>query len=205
MATQGIESVKIALIDKTTNEVLTGLKGIFNDASDTKGLFTIDETTSYGVVSLNLTGLAGSFTDIYGSNKIVHIAQGKASPQAVLTVNALPNAIHARILGRDSDGKGGFALGQKSNTYLAILAESRESFDDVPVYTSLYKVIAQETASNMQTNNAAENRAQDAITFKALERGDDGFGKFYYAGETDFDKVTMEADVFKTATPAPAK
>lgn len=200
IATQGIKSVKIALIDKVTNKVLTGKAGINNSDSDTTGLFTIDETTSYGVVSLNLTGLGGSFTDIYGSNKIVHIAQGKASPQAVLTVNAIPNGVLARILGRDADGKGGFGLGQKTDAYVALLAESQESFDDVPVYTSLYKVIGQQTTSNMQTNNAAENRAQDAITFKAIERGNDGFGKFYYAGEPGFDVDAMTKDVFQLAS-----
>lgn len=193
----GIKSVKIAVIDKKTNKVVTGENGINGVDSDTTGIFTVDESTSYGVASLNLTNLAGSLTDIYGSNKIVYVAQGKAAPQAVLTVNQLPNLVKARILGQASDGKGGFELGGKSDTYVALLAESAESFDeDKPVYVGFYKVVGQEASANMQTNNAAENRTQDAITFRAVERGDDGFGKFFYSDVEGFDEDAMEKDVF---------
>lgn len=198
MSTLGISNVKLAIIDRKTHKVISGLKGINGTADDTKGIFTADESTSYGIASLNLTNLAGSLTDIYGSNKIVWVAQGKAAPQAVLTVNSLPNDVKARILGRDKDAAtGGYTLGGKSDVTLALLAESAEAFDeDKPVYTALYKVIGQEATANMQTNNAAENRTQDAITFKAMERGADGFGKFFFADDADFDEAKMEADVF---------
>lgn len=197
MSTMGIANVKLALIDKKTNKILTGVNGINGGVEDLTGIFTVDETTSYGVASLNLTNLAGTLTDIYGSNKIVYVAQGKAAPQAVLTVNALPTEVKARILGQKPDGKGGFELGGKSDAYVALLAESAESFDeDKPVYVGFYKVIGQEASANMQTNNAAENRTQDAITFRAIERGGDGFGKFFYSDTKGFDKDAMEKDVF---------
>lgn len=200
IATMGIANVKLALIDKKTNKVITGADGINGTAEDTTGIFTVDESTSYGVASLNLTNLAGTLTDIYGSNKIVHVAQGKAAPQAVLTVNALPNEVHAKILGQTPDGKGGFELGGKSDAYVALLAESAESFDeDKPVYVGFYKVVGQEASANMQTNNAAENRTQDAITFRAIERGNDGFGKFFYSDAEAFDEDAMVKDVFLTA------
>jgi len=197
MSTMGIANVKLALIDKKTNKILTGVNGINGGVEDLTGIFTVDETTSYGVASLNLTNLAGTLTDIYGSNKIVYVAQGKAAPQAVLTVNALPTEVKARILGQKPDGKGGFALGGKSNAYVALLAESAESFDeDKPVYVGFYKMVGQEASANMQTNNAAENRTQDAITFRAVERGNDGFGKFFYSDAKGFDKAATEKDVF---------
>lgn len=201
LATLGIKNVKLALIDKKTNKVLVGADGITGEADDTTGIFTVDENTSYGVASLNLTNLAGSLTDIYGSNKIVYVAQGKAAPQAVLTVNQLPNEIKARVLGQTADGKGGFELGGTSDAYVALLAESAESFDeDKPVYVGLYKVVGQEASANMQTNNAAENRTQDAITFRAVERGADGFGKFFYSDVEGFDEEAMTKDVFLPAS-----
>lgn len=193
----GIANVKLALIDKKTNQIIKGVNGITGSESDSTGIFTADEKTSYGVASLNLTNLAGTLTDIYGSNKIVYVAQGKAAPQAVLTVNALPTEVKARILGQKSDSKGGYALGGKSDAYVALLAESAESFDeDKPVYVGFYKMVGQEASANMQTNNAAENRTQDAITFRAIERGADGFGKFFYSDAKGFDKSAMEKDVF---------
>lgn len=197
ISTMGIANVKLALIDKKTNKILTGVNGINGSADDLTGIFTADENTSYGIASLNLTNLAGTLTNIYGSNKIVYVAQGKAAPQAVLTVNALPTEVKARILGQKPDGKGGFALGGKSNAYVALLAESAESFDeDKPVYVGFYKMVGQEASANMQTNNAAENRTQDAITFRGLERGGDGFGKFFYSDAKGFDEAAMEKDVF---------
>lgn len=193
----GIANVKLALIDKKTNQIIKGINGINANEGDLTGIFIADETTSYGVASLNLTNLAGTLTDIYGSNKIVYVAQGKAAPQAVLTVNSLPTEVKAKMLGQAPDGKGGFELGGKSDAYVALLAESAESFDeDKPVYVGFYKVIGQEASANMQTNNAAENRTQDAITFRAIERGGDGFGKFFYSDAKGFDKDAMEKDVF---------
>lgn len=197
MSTMGIANVKLALIDKKTNQIIKGINGINANEGDLTGIFIADETTSYGVASLNLTNLAGTLTDIYGSNKIVYVAQGKAAPQAVLTVNSLPTEVKAKMLGQAPDGKGGFELGGKSDAYVALLAESAESFDeDKPVYVGFYKVIGQEASANMQTNNAAENRTQDAITFRAIERGGDGFGKFFYSDAKGFDKDAMEKDVF---------
>lgn len=200
MATLGIKSVKLALIDPKEHTVLTGVDGINGVAGDTTGIFTADENTSYGVVSLALSNLAGSLSEVYGSNRIVYIAQGKAAPQAVLTVNDLPNEIKARILGKKANGKGGFELGGKSNAHLALLAESAEAFDDTkPVYYALYNVIGQEAANTLTTNNTAENRTQDAITFRAIERSEDGFGMEFYSDVEGFEEADMLKQVFLTA------
>jgi len=39
MSTMGIANVKLALIDKKTNKVITGAEGINGNASDTTGIF----------------------------------------------------------------------------------------------------------------------------------------------------------------------
>ena len=54
----------------------------------------------------------------------------------------------------------------------------------------------------MTSNNASENRSTDVLLFTAIERGDDGFGKFYFSASKGFDADAMAKDVFKTpATP----
>lgn len=201
MATLGIENVQVAIIDPLTSKVVTGINGINGDASDTTGVFSIDVDTSYGVASLALSNLTGAFTAIYGSNKLVWQSQGTAAPQAVLTVNEIPLSVKARMLGQTYDGKGGYQLAGKNKIHLAILARSAKAFKtDEDVYYGFYSVQASEAAVNLTSNNAAEQRSQDAITLSASERGDDGFGKLYDGGDSKFDKAAMLADMFQVTS-----
>lgn len=197
MSTLGAEKAYMARIDATKNTVVTGIEGINGDASDKVDVFVADETTAKGIVGFNLTNMSGSQTDIYGSNKIVWISQGKAAPQGVLTINALPYQVLNRALGREEKGDGGYQAAGKNNTYIAVLVKSAEAFDiDKPVYAGFYKGLAQMATENMQTNNAADQRVQDALTIKAAERGKDGFGAYYYAEEAGFTEKRMFEDFF---------
>lgn len=206
MASLGIANVKIALVDKA-GTVLTGANGIYKytdqATTDTTGIFDVTVDSSFGVASLALSNLEGSTTDIFGNNVLVYKSAGKGVPQAVLTINALPNEIKMAALGMPSDGKGGFTLTGKAdpNNRLALLAESAESFDATkPIYVGMYMGIASEAAATWTSNNAAENRTQDALTIASLERGDDGFGKYYFSSASKFDADTMLKDVFKGAS-----
>lgn len=206
MASLGIANVKIALVDKA-GTVLTGANGIYKytdeATTDTTGIFDVTVDSSFGVASLALSNLEGSTTDIFGNNVLVYKSAGKGAPQAVLTINALPNEIKMAALGMPSDGKGGFTLTGKAdpNNRLALLAESAESFDATkPIYVGMYMGIASEAAATWTSNNAAENRTQDALTIASLERGDDGFGKYYFSSASKFDEDTMLKDVFKGAS-----
>lgn len=206
MASLGIANVKIALVDKA-GTVLTGANGIYKytdeATTDTTGIFDVTVDSSFGVASLALSNLEGSTTDIFGNNVLVYKSAGKGAPQAVLTINALPNEIKMAALGMPSDGKGGFTLTGKAgpNNRLALLAESAESFDATkPIYVGMYMGIASEAAATWTSNNAAENRTQDALTIASLERGDDGFGKYYFSSASKFDEDAMLKDVFKGAS-----
>lgn len=206
MASLGIANVKIALVDKA-GTVLTGANGIYKytdqATTDTTGIFDVTVDSSFGVASLALSNLEGSTTDIFGNNVLVYKSAGKGAPQAVLTINALPNEIKMASLGMPSDGKGGFTLTGKAdpNNRLALLAESAESFDATkPIYVGMYMGIASEAAATWTSNNAAENRTQDALTIASLERGDDGFGKYYFSSASKFDADAMLKDVFKGAS-----
>lgn len=207
MATLGIAGAKLALVDKN-GIVLTGTNGIFKytdqATTDKTGIFDVTVDTSFGVASVALTNLFGSTTDIFGSNKLVYKSAGKGAAQTVLTVNSLPNEIKMAALGMPYDGKGGFTITGKAdpNNRVAYLAESAEAFNiNKPVYVGMYMGTASEAGATLTSNNASDNRATDAITIAHSERGDDGFGKYFYSSASKFDEEAMLADVFKTVVP----
>lgn len=203
----GIAGVKLALVDKKGG-VLTGANGIFKytdkATADKTGIFDVTVDNSYGVASVALTNLSGSTTDIFGNNKLVAKSAGKGNAQSVITINALPNEIKMAVLGMPSDSKGGFTITGKAdpNNRVAFLAESAESFDiNKPLYIGMYMGTASEASHTLTSNNTNDNRATDAITIAHLERGDDGFGKYFFSSAPKFDNSAMLADVFKTVVP----
>ncbi|WP_273752063.1 phage tail protein [Leuconostoc mesenteroides] len=203
----GIAGAKLALVDKK-GVVLTGANGIYKytdkATTDKTGIFDVTVDNSFGVASVALTNLSGSTTDIFGNNKLVAKSAGKGNAQSVITINALPNEIKMAVLGMPSDSKGGFTITGKAdpNNRVAFLAESAESFDiNKPLYIGMYMGTASETSHTLTSNNTNDNRSTDAITIAHLERGDDGFGKYFYSSAPKFDKSAMLADVFKTVVP----
>lgn len=206
MATLGIAGAKLALVDKN-GVVLTGANGIYKytdqATTDKTGIFDVTVDNSFGVASVALTNLSGSTTDVFGSNKLVYKSAGKGNAQSVLTINALPNEIKMAVLGMPSDGKGGFTLTGMAdpNNRVAFLAESAEAFDvKKPVYIGMYMGTASEASHTLTSNNTNDNRTTDAITIAQIERGDDGFGKYFFSSAPKFDNSAMLADVFKTVS-----
>lgn len=202
MATLGIKRAWVARVDQNF-KVITGVNGINGQASDTDGRFLIDESSSQGVASANMTNLQGALSDIYGSNKLVYKSAAKGNAQTVLTVNHLPADVKQRMLGAVDDGRGGYSINGKanSNNRIALLVESSDAFDITqPVYFGFYAGIVTEASENVATNDASEKRTQDALTFGHLERGDDGFGKRYFSWLSNFDKTKMMNDIFPSAS-----
>ncbi|CAK1233516.1 hypothetical protein LMG30234_GAICNKDF_00545 [Fructobacillus fructosus] len=204
MATLGIARAWVARID-AKGKVITGIDGINGDPSDKDGLFLIDESSSFGIASANMTNLQGALSDIYGSNKLVYKAAAKGNAQTLLTVNHLPAEIKQRMLGAKADGRGGFTVNGKanSNNRIALLVESADAFDEQkPVYFGFFQGIVTEATENVATNDASEKRTTDALTFGHLERGEEGFGKRYFSWVDNFDKQKMFDDIFPSATGA---
>lgn len=202
----GVKSIKFGLVDKD-GYIITGANGINGNASDTTGIFTADQDTSYGVASVALSNLTGAVTPIYGSDVITYQSAGKGTPSSVLTINALPNEVKMRILGNEPDGKGGFKISGKANSdnRVAFLAESRESFnDDAPIYVAMFMGIATEASHTFTSSNATDNRTTDVITITAQERGDEGFGTHWFSASANFKEADMMAKAFPTKTQAPA-
>lgn len=201
MATLGIKRAWVARIGDD-GKVITGINGINGDASDKDGLFLIDESSSRGIASANMTNLQGALSAIYGSNQLVYKAAAKGDAQTVLTVNHLPAEIKQRMLGAAADSRGGFTINGKanSNNQIALLVESADAFDQKPVYFGFFKGIVTEATENVATNDASEKRTTDALTFGHLERGEEGFGKRYFSWLSNFDKQKMFDDIFPSAT-----
>lgn len=202
MATLGIKRAWVARIGDD-GKVITGINGINGDVSDKDGLFLIDESSSYGIASANMTNLQGALSDIYGSNKLVYKSAAKGNAQTVLTVNHLPAEIKQRLLGAVADSRGGFTINGKanSNNRIALLVESADAFDEQkPVYFGFFQGIVTEATENVATNDASEKRTTDALTFGHLERGEEGFGKRYFSWVSNFDKQKMFDDIFPSAT-----
>lgn len=202
MATLGIKRAWVARVDQNF-KVITGVNGINGQASDTDGRFLIDENTSTGIASANMTNLQGALSDIYGSNKLVYKSAAKGNAQTVLTVNHLPADVKQRMLGAVDDGRGGYSINGKanSNNRIALLVESSDAFDITqPVYFGFYAGIVTEASENVATNDASEKRTTDALTFGHLERGDDGFGKRYFSWLANFDKTKMMNEIFPSAS-----
>lgn len=143
----GINRGWVAIIDDNTNKIVTGIDGINGRQDDKSGIFQADVRSVMGLVGFNLTNMAGSQTDIFGSNRVVAVSTGKASPQGVLTANAFPHAVLNKLLGRKEKGNGGFEAAGTNNTHVTILVESAESFDiEEPLYVGFYKAIGQDQA-----------------------------------------------------------
>lgn len=201
----GIKNIKLALVDKD-GFVITGANGINGNASDTTGIFTADQDTSYGVASVALSGLTGTVTPLYGSDQITYQSAGKGTPSSVLTINALPNEVKMRLLGNEPLGAGGFKISGKanSNNRVAFLVESRESFnDDAPIYVAMFMGVATEASHTFTSSNATENRTTDVITISGIERGGDGFGSHWFSASANFKETDMMAKAFPTKTQAP--
>lgn len=208
MATLGINRAWVARVDKNFN-VITGAEGILGDATDKAGVFEINVDTSKGIASAAFSNLVGTMTDLWASNKLVYKSAGKGAAQTVLTVSSLPAEVKARILGQKKDAThNGFNLSGKSdsNNRIALLVESAEAFDiDKPVYVGLYGAIVSEASFTATSNNTADNRSQDVLTFAHVENGDKGFGNIWYSAIQGFDDKKMRDEIFSVSTtPAPA-
>ncbi|MCK8617556.1 phage tail protein [Fructobacillus sp. M158] len=202
MATLGIKRAWVARIGDD-GKVITGINGINGDPSDKDGKFLIDESTSHGVASANMTNLQGALSDIWASNKLVYKSAAKGNAQTVLTVMSLPAEVKGRILGLAEDGRGGFSINGKanSNNRIALLVESADAFDETKsVYIGFFQGIVTEAFENVATNDSAEKRTTDVLTFGHLERRDEGFGKRYFSWLDNFDKDKMFAEIFPSGT-----
>lgn len=199
MAIAGLKLITLALRDKETGELLKGDAGLSAD-----GLFPVT-TTMLGSKSANITNISVAGTPVYGNNTKVDQTQAKGETSVALDFNHLPFDIKQKLLGRISDGKGGFQQGDRPRVAMTIETQTLNRKNSI--WFGFANGEVQETAANLQTDTNNEVRVDDALTFTSfgVEEWNNEAMKVYSDIDAKFDKSAMQADVFgATVAPAPA-
>lgn len=199
MAIAGLKLITLALRDKETGELLKGDAGLSAD-----GLFPVT-TKMLGAKSANITNISVAGQPVYGNNTKVDQTQAKGEPSVALDFNDLPFNIKQKLLGRISDGKGGFQQGDRPR--VAMTLETQTLNRKNSIWFGFANGEVQETAANVQTDTNNEVRVDDALTFTSfgVEEWNNEAMKVYSDIDAKFDKSAMQADVFgATVAPAPA-
>lgn len=199
MAIAGLKLITLALRDKENGELLKGDAGLSAD-----GLFPVT-TAMLGAKSANITGISANGTPVYGNNSKVDATQTRGEPSVALDFNDLPFDVKQKLLGRISDGKGGYLQGDRPRVALTIEAQNIKRTHSV--WFGFANGEVQETAANVQTDTNNEVRVDDQLTFTSfgVEAWNNEAMKVYSDLDAKFDKAAMQADVFgTTVAPAPA-
>ncbi|WP_270329624.1 phage tail protein [Lactococcus lactis] len=190
MAIVGLKKSYLGLIDKATGKILTGTAGLTTD-----GLY-VSNPKDYGTASANITNIAAAGTQKFGDNGLVDVVSSKSFPQVAAVWNNLPFAIKAKIKGEESDGKGGYVQSQDL-PQVALIIESESIDRSHSIFYAFGNGQVTETALNIQTDNAAQNRVEDTLTYQsmAFEAWNNQGMKIFNAADTGFDKTAMLKEV----------
>lgn len=198
----GFRKAITALIDKDTEQIITGAERGLSE----NGLFTIDASTSKGVISGAITGLAPTQTKVYGSDAVVDIiAQGTGAVSLTLAANDIPMQILGKLSGMDYDAAtGAYKLGKDSKPPFSVVDLVSTDGDKHPIHFALYKGKFGPEEVSLNTNQDQVNRATDSVTFSAVNRNSDGFVYAMYVEDETHKEADILKDIFKGYTPAPA-
>lgn len=190
MTIVGLKKSYLGLIDKATGKILTGENGLTTD-----GLY-MSNPKDLGTASANITNIAAAGTQKFGDNGLVDVVSSKSFPQVAAVWNNLPFAIKAKIKGEESDGKGGYVQSQYL-PQVALIIESESIDRSHSIFYAFGNGHVTETALNIQTDNAAQNRVEDTLTYQSMAFGawnNQGM-KIFNGSDTGFDKTAMLKEV----------
>ena len=190
MAQVGLKKTYLALLDDD-GKIKAGDAGLATD-----GLYK-SNSKDLGTLSANITNISTNGTQQFGDNGMVDVTKAKSFPQVAGVWNNLPFDIKAKLLGRESDGKGGY-LQSQDLPRVALIVESETIDRKHSIFYAFSNGQMTEAAVNIQTDNANENRVCDTLTYQSFGLDDwNGQGmKMFYSGDADFDKAAMLAEVF---------
>lgn len=191
MATVGLYQIQLALVDAQQKLISGADKGLSTD-----GVYTVDHK-DLGTKTANITGLAGTIAKIYGNNNVQDVTVGTSEPTVALDINNLDYKIKQQIKGFVSDTKGGYT-DENLKAHVALLITTQTIDRTHFVYYGFGDGIMTETAANIQTDAAAEQRVDDTLTYTALSTV--AFKnqpyKIYSDLDSKFDKANMYKEVF---------
>lgn len=191
MATVGLYQIQLALVDESQKLISGTGTGLGTD-----GIYTVDHK-DLGTKTANITGLAGTIAKIYGNNNVQDVTVGISEPTVALDINNLDYAVKNQIKGFVSDGKGGYIdQGLKAHVALLITTQTIDRLHFV--YYGFGDGLLTETAANIQTDQASEQRVDDSLTYTALSTTafNDQPYKIYSDIDSKFDKANMYKEVF---------
>lgn len=196
MATVGLKLVQLALLDNT-GKIVTGTAGL-----STTGVYAVDSGV-FSSKTANITGLEAASTKVYGNNRVVDLQHVRGDASVALDFNALPHDVLMKILGQETDGKGGYTQGDKPK--VAVLITTDALAEDGQVYFGFRQGEVINPDSSNGTDTTAQTRSDDTLTYAPLDNADwnNNPGKIYYSNETGFVLGTMMADVFQGFVVAP--
>ncbi|QFR23699.1 phage tail protein [Schleiferilactobacillus harbinensis] len=191
MATVGLYQIQLALVDQYQKLISGTGSGLGTD-----GIYTVDHK-DLGTKTANITGLSGTIAKIYGNNNVQDVTVGTSEPSVALDINNLDFSIKQQIKGFVSDSKGGYT-DENLKAHVALLITT-QTIDRLHfVYYGFGDGIMTETAANIQTDQASEERVDDSLTYTALSTTafDGQPYKIYSDLDSKFDKANMYKEVF---------
>lgn len=186
----GVAYARFALINPDTGIAIPdGIPG-----ADENGIYKVTTKVDGGVSTANLSGLAPSVTRIWGNNAVADISTGKAQPSMALGINFLSHQVLAAILGRESDGKGGYDLeGKPVDVAVEVVSNTVIGGE---VHFAFYDGYMTPGDLALATDNENETRVTDALTFTPFANDDNHVGKIYYSGEDGFSQAALDKEIF---------
>ncbi|MCI0375749.1 phage tail protein, partial [Lacticaseibacillus paracasei] len=125
------------------------------------------------------------------------VTVGTSEPSVALDINNLNYQIKQQIKGFVSDSKGGYT-DENLKAHVALLITTQTIDRQHFVYYGFGDGIMTETAANIQTDAASEQRVDDTLTYTALSTA--AFNnqpyKIYSDLDSKFDKANMYKEVF---------
>lgn len=192
MAIVGLKMVTLALVDPKTQQLIKGEQGL-----STNGILEVD-SSMLGTKTANISNLEGSATKISGNNSVQDVLIAPGSPTVALDFNNLDFEIKQKLLGYQSDSKGGYVM-QGDKPHVAMLIESETLDRKHSIYFGFANGIMQENAQNVATDtDTAQTRNDDNMTYNALSaKAFNGEPiKKYYSGADGFQEANMLKEVF---------
>ena len=191
MATVGLYGIAFGLVDSTQKIITDATNGLGTD-----GIYKVGRA-DLGGKTANITGLSATPTKIYGFNQVQDMATPTSEPSVALDINDLNFQVKQKIKGFVSDGKGGY-VDENLKAHVALLITTQTIDRQHFVYYGFGDGIMTETAANIQTDAAAEQRVDDTLTYTALSTiaFNNQPYKIYSDLDSGFDKANMYKEVF---------
>lgn len=197
MATVGVKGIRMAIIDPKTGLIVKGEKGLSES-----GIFDARGKTALGVTQANITGLAPTVTKIWGNDILQDQSIGKAQPSVAANFNDLPHDVLEKILGHESDGKGGYL--DNTNGVLPHVAMDIITSDLAgnAIHFAFYDGNVTTGDKTNATSNENESRDIDNLTYNPIAGLNGHVYKTFYAIDEGFTDDALVKEFFPDTAPA---